>query len=83
MRRGWEPPGASAPQTRGSVRTLGGSGLPVPGPADREEFAVRFGMFIPQGWRLDLVGIPPQQHWGVMAGLARAVDGAEAWESPP
>lgn len=42
---------------------------------------MRFGLFIPQGWRMDLVGIPPQQHWGVMAGLARAADASEAWDS--
>lgn len=42
---------------------------------------MRFGLFIPQGWRMDLVGVPPEQHWGVMAGLARAADGAKAWES--
>lgn len=42
---------------------------------------MRFGLFIPQGWRMDLVGVPPEQQWGVMAGLARAADGAKAWES--
>ncbi len=30
---------------------------------------MKFGLFIPQGWRHDLVGIDPDQHWGVMAGL--------------
>ena len=29
---------------------------------------MKFGLFIPQGWRHDLVGIDPAQHWGVMAG---------------
>jgi len=38
-------------------------------------------MFIPQGWRLDLVGIDPSQHWGVMAGLARRADANPEWES--
>ncbi|STD03836.1 Pyrimidine monooxygenase RutA [Dermatophilus congolensis] len=42
---------------------------------------MRFGMFIPQGWRMDLVGIPAAQHWGVMAGLARAADANNMWES--
>ena len=42
---------------------------------------MRFGLFIPQGWRMDLVGVPPEQQWGVMAGLARAADGSQAWES--
>jgi F420-dependent oxidoreductase-like protein len=42
---------------------------------------VKFGLFIPQGWRHDLVGIDPAQHWGVMAGLARRVDGNPDWSS--
>lgn len=41
---------------------------------------MRFGIFIPQGWRHDLVGIEPEQHWEVMSGLAQAAD-AGAWES--
>ncbi len=42
---------------------------------------MRFGMFIPQGWRLDLVGIDPAQHWQVMSGLAQRLDANESWES--
>jgi len=42
---------------------------------------MRFGMFIPQGWRMDLAGIDPDQHWGVMAGLARRADAQAEWES--
>lgn len=42
---------------------------------------MRFGIFIPQGWRLDLAGIDPSQHWGVMAGLARRADANPEWES--
>jgi F420-dependent oxidoreductase-like protein len=42
---------------------------------------VKFGLFIPQGWRHDLVGIDPAQHWGVMAGLARRTDGMPDWAS--
>lgn len=42
---------------------------------------MKFGLFIPQGWRHDLVGIDPAQHWGVMAGLARRADGIENWSS--
>jgi len=41
---------------------------------------MRFGLFIPQGWRLDLVDIPPQQHWPVMRDLAAYADGG-AWDS--
>jgi F420-dependent oxidoreductase-like protein len=42
---------------------------------------MKFGLFIPQGWPMDLVGIEPEQHWGVMAGLARRVDANEDWSS--
>lgn len=41
---------------------------------------MRFGLFIPQGWRLDLVGIPPERHWEVMSGLAGYADNG-AWDS--
>ena len=42
---------------------------------------MRFGLFIPQGWRMDLVGIAPDMQWGVMAGLAKRVDELSEWES--
>ncbi|NNM46412.1 LLM class F420-dependent oxidoreductase [Knoellia koreensis] len=42
---------------------------------------MKFGLFIPQGWKMDLVGIEPSQHWGVMAGLARRADANEDWSS--
>lgn len=41
---------------------------------------MRFGLFIPQGWRHDLVGIDPAEHWQVMSGLAQAAE-AGPWES--
>jgi F420-dependent oxidoreductase-like protein len=41
---------------------------------------MRFGLFIPQGWRLDLVGIPAEQHWPVMRDLAAYAD-AGPWDS--
>jgi F420-dependent oxidoreductase-like protein len=41
---------------------------------------MRFGLFIPQGWRHDLVDIEPKDHWAVMNGLAQAAD-AGPWES--
>lgn len=41
---------------------------------------MRFGLFIPQGWRHDLVGIDPAQQWAAMSGLAAHAD-AGAWES--
>jgi F420-dependent oxidoreductase-like protein len=42
---------------------------------------VRFGLFVPQGWRMDLAGIEPDQHWGVMAGLAERAELTRLWES--
>ena len=42
---------------------------------------MRFGLFIPQGWRMDLVGIDPSDHWSVMNGLATHADTGDAWES--
>jgi F420-dependent oxidoreductase-like protein len=42
---------------------------------------MRFGFFIPQGWRLDLVDIPTASQWGVMRDLAAYADGAAAWDS--
>jgi F420-dependent oxidoreductase-like protein len=41
---------------------------------------MRFGLFIPQGWRLDLVGIPVENHWQVMRDLAGYADSG-AWDS--
>jgi F420-dependent oxidoreductase-like protein len=35
---------------------------------------MRFGLFIPQGWRLDLVDISPDQQWAVMRDLAAYAD---------
>ncbi|WP_329050932.1 LLM class F420-dependent oxidoreductase [Amycolatopsis sp. NBC_01488] len=32
---------------------------------------MRFGMFVPQGWRIDLAGIDPADHWKTMLGLAK------------
>ncbi|MBA0048055.1 LLM class F420-dependent oxidoreductase [Mycobacterium sp. NPDC050853] len=41
---------------------------------------LQFGAFIPQGWRLDLVGIAPEHQWDVMRDLVRyAEDGP--WDS--
>jgi len=41
---------------------------------------MRFGLFIPQGWRHDLVDIDPAEHWSTMSSLAAAAD-AGPWES--
>ena len=41
---------------------------------------MRFGLFIPQGWRLDLVDIPTEDHWPVMRDLAAHADNG-AWDS--
>jgi F420-dependent oxidoreductase-like protein len=41
---------------------------------------MRFGTFIPQGWRHDLVDIEPAEQWKVMRELAQRADEG-AWES--
>lgn len=41
---------------------------------------MRFGLFIPQGWRLDLVGIPVENHWATMRDLAGHADRGP-WDS--
>jgi F420-dependent oxidoreductase-like protein len=35
---------------------------------------MRFGLFVPQGWRLDLVGIDPAKQWEAMLGVARLAE---------
>jgi F420-dependent oxidoreductase-like protein len=35
---------------------------------------MRFGVFVPQGWRLDLTGIDPSAQWATMLDIARAAD---------
>jgi F420-dependent oxidoreductase-like protein len=42
---------------------------------------MRFGIFVPQGWRIDLVGIEPDRQWEAMVGLARRIDEGEVFES--
>ncbi|MDH2443442.1 LLM class F420-dependent oxidoreductase [Amnibacterium sp. CER49] len=41
---------------------------------------MRFGMFVPQGWRHDLVGIPPEEQWGAMSRVAALAESGP-WES--
>jgi F420-dependent oxidoreductase-like protein len=41
---------------------------------------MKTGMFIPQGWRFDLVGIDPADQWEAMASLVRHADGG-SWDS--
>src|SRR4051812_7303044 len=41
---------------------------------------MRFGLFVPQGWRLDLVGIEPERQWEVIRGVAEYADGGP-WDS--
>jgi F420-dependent oxidoreductase-like protein len=44
--------------------------------------AVRFGVFVPQGWRLDLVEIrDPVEQFEAMTDVAKAVDADPAWDS--
>jgi F420-dependent oxidoreductase-like protein len=35
---------------------------------------MRFGLFVPQGWQLNLTGIRPEDHWATMLGIARAAE---------
>ncbi|HEX6366540.1 MAG TPA: LLM class F420-dependent oxidoreductase [Agromyces sp.] len=43
---------------------------------------MRFGLFVPQGWRHDLVGIEPVDHWATMHALAGYADAPDSgWES--
>jgi F420-dependent oxidoreductase-like protein len=35
---------------------------------------MRLGLFVPQGWRLDLAGIDPVDHWKTMLGVAKAAE---------
>ena len=42
---------------------------------------MKFGFFIPQGWRFDLVGIDPADQWTTMKDLATHADSGSAWES--
>lgn len=41
---------------------------------------MRFGLFVPQGWRLDLVGIPVENHWATMRNVVQHADRG-AWDS--
>ena len=41
---------------------------------------MRFGVFVPQGWRLDLVGIPVEGQWATMLDVARRAE-AGPWSS--
>ena len=42
---------------------------------------MRFGLFIPQGWRLDLAGIDTADQWATMRDLAQYADRGDSWES--
>jgi F420-dependent oxidoreductase-like protein len=42
---------------------------------------MRFGLFIPQGWRLDLAGIETADQWAAMRELAQYADAGDSWES--
>ncbi len=41
---------------------------------------MRIGAFVPQGWRLDLAGIEPTDHWATMTRVAHAIE-ASGYES--
>jgi len=42
---------------------------------------MRFGLFVPQGWRMDLAGIDPAEQWAAMHAVAKAADDGRVWES--
>ena len=42
---------------------------------------MRLGLFLPQGWRLDLVGIDPADQWTAVHDLAAHADAGDTWES--
>lgn len=42
---------------------------------------MRFGLFIPQGWRLDLVDIAAEDQWDTMLRVARHADRGETFDS--
>lgn len=42
---------------------------------------MKFGLFIPQGWRQDLTGIPTERHWPLMNELAQQADQGDAYDS--
>ena len=42
---------------------------------------MHFGLFIPQGWRQDLTGIAPAEHWATMNGLAQHADAGSTFDS--
>ena len=46
-----------------------------------ENAALRLGLFVPQGWKHDLVDVAPADHWSVMSGLAQRADRSDLWES--
>ena len=35
---------------------------------------MKFGAFVPQGWRMDLVGVPLAEQWPTMLGVARRIE---------
>lgn len=43
--------------------------------------AMRFGTFLPQGWRLDLEGTAPDTQWPLLRSLAERIDSGDAWDS--
>jgi F420-dependent oxidoreductase-like protein len=42
---------------------------------------MQFGLFIPQGWRLDLVGIPPERQWEAMLSVAQHAENSVGFSS--
>lgn len=57
------------------MRLAAGSIQPVTTTADPGyRRLMRFGAFIPQGWRLDLAGLDVEEHWPTMLGVAERIE---------
>ncbi len=39
------------------------------------------GLFVPQGWKHDLVGVDPAEQWPVMRSLVQRADAGDVWDS--
>ena len=48
---------------------------------ETSDATVRFGLFVPQGWKHDLVDVEPVDHWTAMSALARRADAGDVWDS--
>src|SRR5688500_15976304 len=88
--KGHEPKVVTEADVRSHIDSRTGAATAVQGTTEPQKSVVKahglesgfmdFGLFIPQGWRLDLVDIPTENHWPVMHELATYADNS-AWDS--